>query len=162
MAAGNTYIPLATTTISGASTTSVTFSSISGSYTDLVIVMGFSLSANDEIDITFNSDTGNNYSRTYLESDGTTASSARTLNFSAIPILGRGNLMTNLINIFGYANTTTYKTLTARFSSPSNIMGTEVGLWRSTSAITTIRLNLRTSQTYVAGSVITLYGIAAA
>jgi len=162
MAAGNTYIPLATTTISGSSTTSVTFSSISGSYTDLVIIMGFSLSANDEIDITFNNDTGANYSRTYMEGNGTTAGSARTSNFSAIPILGRGNLMTNIINIMNYANTTTYKTVLARFSSASNIIGTEVGLWRDTSAITTIKLNLRTSQTYVAGSVITLYGIAAA
>ena len=161
MAAGNTYTPLATTTISG-SPTSVTFSSISGSYTDLVIVMGFSLSANDEIDITFNSDTGANYSRTYMEGNGTTTSSARGTNLNAIAILGRGNLMTNIINIMNYANTTTYKTVLARFSSPSNIIGTEVGLWRDTSAITTIRLNLRTSQTYVAGSVITLYGIAAA
>jgi hypothetical protein len=162
MAAGSTYTPLATTTISGSSTTSVTFSSISSAYTDLVIVMGFSLSANDEIDITFNGDTGANYSRTYMEGDGTSASSAYGTGLNAIAILGRGNLMTNLINIMSYSNTNIYKTVLARFSSPSNINGAETGLWRSTSAITSVTLNLRTSKTYVAGSVITLYGIAAA
>ena len=38
MAAGSTYTPLATNTLSSSSA-SITFSSISGSYTDLVLVM---------------------------------------------------------------------------------------------------------------------------
>jgi hypothetical protein len=158
----STYEPIATTTISGTSTTSVTFSSITGTYTDLVIVMGFQLSANDEVDITFNSDTGANYSRTYMEGNGSTAASARGSALNAIAILGRGTQMTNLIQIMNYSNTTTYKTLLARFSSAADIIGAEVGLWRNTAAITSVTLNLRTSKTYTAGSVITLYGIKAA
>jgi hypothetical protein len=158
----STYEPISTTTISGSSTSSVTFSSIPNTYTDLVLIMGFSLSANDEIDITFNGDTGGSYSRTYMEGNGSTAGSAYGTGLNAIAILGRGNQMTNIINIMNYANTTTNKTLLARFSSPSNIIGAEVGLWRSTSAITSVTLNLRTSKTYVAGSVLTLYGIKAA
>jgi hypothetical protein len=40
MAAGNTYTPIVTNTLSSA-TSSVTFSSISGSYTDLVLVIAY-------------------------------------------------------------------------------------------------------------------------
>ena len=39
MAAGSTYTPIATTTL-GSAQADVTFSSISGSYTDLVLIIG--------------------------------------------------------------------------------------------------------------------------
>ena len=38
MAAGNTYEAIATNTVTGSSTTTVTFSSIPSTYTDLIIV----------------------------------------------------------------------------------------------------------------------------
>ena len=47
MAAGNTYVALATQTVASA-TASVTFSSISGAYTDLVIVVRAKVGAASE------------------------------------------------------------------------------------------------------------------
>ncbi len=59
-----TYEPLATTTL-GSAASSVTFSSISGSYTDLVVVFsGTAGGGNSNLILTFNSDTGSNYSWT--------------------------------------------------------------------------------------------------
>jgi hypothetical protein len=53
-----TYEPIATTTLSSAQS-SVTFSSISGSYTDLVLVSNVSGSGgNANLRVTLNSDTG--------------------------------------------------------------------------------------------------------
>ncbi len=159
MAAGATYTPIATTTTSGNANT-VTFNSFSG-YTDLIMIMNFSLSTNAEVYIRFNSDTGSNYSRTYLEGNGSSASSARNTNSTTINILGRSSQMVNIINFMNYANTSTYKNVLARFSSPSEIVGSEIGLWRSTSAITSIELSL-SSGNFTNGSVITLYGILSA
>lgn len=164
MAAGLTYEPIATTTTSGSAAT-VTFSSISGTYTDLVMVMSFSLSGNQEVYIRFNSDAGTNYSRTYMEGNGSTASSARSNTTNQINILGRDTQMVNTINFMNYSNSTTYKTTLARFSgfssAAASIVGGEVGLWQNTNAITTIGLSLSAGN-FTNGSVITLYGIKAA
>jgi hypothetical protein len=155
----STYEMIATTTTSGSAST-VSFTSIPATYTDLVIIMNFSLSINAEVYIRFNSDSAGNYSRTYIEGNGSSASSARNNNLSQINILGRSTQMINIINFMNYANTTTFKTLLARFSSPSEIVGAEVGMWRNTNAITTIGLSLSAGN-FTNGSVITLYGIKA-
>ena len=62
MAAGSTYTPIATTTL-GSAASSVTFSSISGSYTDLILITNPSSATTDQsIYVQFNADTGTNYS----------------------------------------------------------------------------------------------------
>ena len=155
-----TYEPIATTT-TASSASSVDFQSISSAYTDIVVIMNFSLSANNEVYLRFNNDSNNNYSRTYMEGNGSSASSARQSTIAQINILGRNSQMVNIINIMNYANTTTYKTVVARFSSPSEIVGAEVGLWRSTSAINRFTISL-SAGTFTDGSVISLYGIKAA
>jgi len=64
-----TYEPIATTTLSTA-TASVTFSSISGTYTDLRLVI-FALGATSDYPyVEINSDTGTNYSKTVLYENG--------------------------------------------------------------------------------------------
>ena len=68
MPAGRTYTPLARTTLSSAAA-SVTFSNISGSYTDLVLVVS-TISVNGTAYMTVNSDTGTNYSRTFMYGTG--------------------------------------------------------------------------------------------
>ena len=122
--------------------------------------MGFALVANDEVRIRFNSDTGSNYSRTYFEGNGTTASSARQSSVNDIQILGRNARMTNIVNIQNYSNSTTYKTFVGRFAS-STINGGIVALWRSTSAITSIEIRTDTNA-FDTSSTFTLYGIKAA
>jgi hypothetical protein len=84
MAAGNTYVAIATTTTSGNIAT-ITFSSISGAYTDLILVGdGRNNAGGWGWRIRFNGDTGSNYSWTDLEGDGSTAASFRGSNVTSI------------------------------------------------------------------------------
>jgi len=162
MAAGATYEPIATTTL-GSAQSSVTFSSISGSYTDLVLIGNWKLSANGNILMTLNSDTGTNYSETTMYGDGTSAASGRQTNASSIRVGFAGystNNVMNIVNLQNYSNTTTYKTVVLRWNS-EEYTDARVGLWRSTSAITSITLTA-SSGNISSGSTFTLYGIKAA
>ena len=156
-----TYEPIATTTLSSA-TASVTFSSISGSYTDLIIAAAIiSDSTSGDTVIRFNSDTGSNYSYTRMYAEASIASD-RASNATSMNI-GRHStsVTTNLIHIMNYANTTTYKTSLGRSGFPSIVLA-NVGLWRSTSAITSITLLLGGADQFVSGSTFSLYGIKSA
>jgi hypothetical protein len=162
-----TYEPIATTTLSSAQS-SVTFSSISGSYTDLVLVMNYFSSTSEWPMIQFNSDTATNYSFTEMYGNGSSANSVRQSSVSGIWVgygayspAGTTNPGTIIINIQNYANTTTYKTTLSRSNSTNGVEAT-VGLWRSTSAINQIVIKHQTATTYASGSTFTLYGIKAA
>lgn len=159
MAAGKTYTPLATTTLSSAAST-VTFSSISGSYTDLVLVIAGTANTTTAFDVTFNSDTGSNYSATRLTGNGSTATSIRSTSGTNMPL---GYITTtqsvSVIQIMNYSNTTTFKTAIARGNAADTLTNAIVGLWRSTSAITSISF---AGGSFQPGSTFTLYGIAAA
>lgn len=159
-----TYDKIATTTTSG-NATSITFSSIPATYTDLIIIFNGSASGTSGDLATFNSDTGSNYSTTFLRGDGSSAASGQVINSTSInPGLTFGTSQsTYIMQIINYANTTTYKTALYRSNSvaTSSYVGAAVALWRSTAAISTI--NFFTSGTnYVNGSTFTLYGIKAA
>jgi hypothetical protein len=66
MPAGGTYEPIATNTLSSSQGT-VTFASISASYTDLVLITVAKLaSGTSGMKLRFNSDSGANYGNTYL------------------------------------------------------------------------------------------------
>ena len=166
MAAGVTYTPIATTTL-GSAQSSVTFSSISGSYTDLVLVVYIpSNSTNDDMYLQYNSDTGSNYSNTTLRGNGTTASSTRGSNttgarFSDSSSPTTTTSCTAIINIMNYANTTTYKTNISRSNNASTGVDSMVTLWRSTAAITSVKV-YPASGNMASGSTFTLYGIQAA
>ena len=160
-----TYVPLATTTL-GSAQSSVTFSSISGSYTDLIVVYaGSGTSVNTQaIYLQFNSDTGTNYSLTQLTGNGSSASSARDTNIAWLTLCSNNtNTSQNnaIMQIANYSNTTTYKTAIWRNNDPSARLQASVGLWRSTSAITTITLKPE-SGTINSGCTFTIYGIKAA
>jgi hypothetical protein len=165
MAAGKTYEPIATTTLGSAQAT-VTFSSISGSYTDLVLVITGQISVTDDAyGLRFNSDTGSNYSTTALYGNGSSALSFRSSNDTKIDIGRSGNDESNsIIQIMNYSNTTTYKTTIGRGNNPGDIVITSANLWRSTSAINAIEISVfgAGGRTLSSGSTFTLYGISAA
>ena len=163
MAAGATYTQIATTTLGSAQAT-VSFTSISGSYTDLVLVATVKLTSSntDRLFLQFNGDTGTNYSATYLQGDGSAAASGR---FSSIAEMRFYNQSTadfypNIIHIMNYANSTTYKTAIGRSSAAAISTTATVGLWRSTAAIT--QVDVKSPNTFTSGSTFTLYGITAA
>jgi hypothetical protein len=164
VAAGATYTQIATTTL-GSAQSSVTFSSISGSYTDLVLVTNGKMSAGSAVNnkITFNSDTGTNYSRTYVYGDGSSALSGRDSSQDNLGFIywSSTNPSTTIIQIQNYSNTTTYKTALAR-TSESGVAAAYVGLWRSTSAITSITITRGSTNDFASGSTFSLYGITAA
>jgi hypothetical protein len=170
MAAGPTYEPIATATGTGSSAT-ITFTSISSAYTDLILIAGnvATTSGVPNIAMTYNNDTASNYSSTLLEGNGSSASSARRSNFSSINegnaiSLGGSNPSTVIYQIMNYSNTTTNKTCLIRSNEPSTTypgVGAVVGLWRSTAAITRLDLNLGAGN-FSSTSTFTLYGISAA
>jgi hypothetical protein len=162
MAAGSTYTPIATTTL-GSAASSVSFTSISGSYTDIQIVFSGAITSGfDAIGLQFNGDTGSNYSRVYIAGNGSAASSSLSSSQTSSQIGLMGTEQSNSIfNVMNYANTTTYKTAIARGNSSANATRAGVGLWRSTSAINRIDL-IAGSSTFISGSTFTLYGIQAA
>ena len=158
----STYEPIATNTL-GSATNSVTFSSIVGTYTDLIVVIAGTTGTLSGVNIQFNSDTGTNYSRTILYGTGSTAGSGQSTSTNQI---GAGTLSTSQsvckINIMNYANTTTYKTALSRADAASDEVSSVVGLWRSTAAITAVKVAADPATTFSTGSTFTLYGIKAA
>jgi len=158
MAAGSTYTPIATTTISSGA--NYTFTSIPSTYTDLVLVCNMIDTAVNVLAFQLNSDTGSNYSSTRVYGTGSAAASSRDSSFTYID-LGTTSTSygTSIINFENYANTTTYKTVLGRVSDPGNRVTAGVGLWRSTAAINSIKVYGGSNWT---GSKLTLYGIQAA
>lgn len=165
-----TYEPIATTTL-GSDTASVTFSSITGSYTDLVLIVAgrdTNTSASDNYYLRFNSDSGSNYSVTRLQGNGSTAASNRgsNLNVGYIGYVPGANasadsFSANVVHINNYSNTTTNKTSIGRSAVANDYAAAFVMLWRSTSAITSI-LIAPDAGNWKSGSTFTLYGIKAA
>ena len=161
-----TYEPIATATASGSSTT-ITFSSIPSTYTDLILIANGTADGSP-VKVQFNSDTNNNYSFTRLaayKAGGTSAKqSERYTGIDDIYVGGLYNdQSTSVVDIMDYANTTTYKTVLSRgnaMQSSVDYVSANVGIWRNTSAITSITfrgdVNLNSITT------VTLYGVKAA
>lgn len=156
-----TYTLIAKNTL-GTAAASVTFSSISGSYTDLVLVFGGSVSAFGNLRIQVNSDTGSNYSWIRLLGDGSIAQSDKgsTQTFVNIAILDTDTIGNSIVHLQDYSNTTTYKTVLTRGNSTGTYLGANVGLWRSTSAINSVTVLAGTGNIN-SGTVVSLYGIEA-
>lgn len=161
-----TYIPIATTTLTS-DQASVDFTAISSSYTDIVIIGSGQQSANDSNWIVLvgngSIDTGNNYSSTRVLGDGSSAQSDRTSNYGGMAIGAvKANIQGSFIaHLQNYSNTTTNKTCLGRTNDSSGYVFASVSLWRSTSAINQIRIKSQ-SGNIKSGTVLTLYGIAAA
>lgn len=165
MAAGATYEPVANYTVSSAQS-SYTFSSISQSYTDLVLVISGQASTSDAIFLQVGNgsvDTGSNYSRTFARGTGSAATSGRATAATGMFVLDAStSTQFNLVNSFqNYSNATTYKTILTRANNTSGATWALVNLWRSTSAINTIKIYMG-SANFAVGTQFTIYGIAAA
>ena len=163
-----TYDKIATTTL-GSAAASITFSTIAASWTDLRLVLIASVDTYSPGWIRFNSDSGNNYSFTNLDGNGSYASSSQYSLYSKI-VAGKSSLQISsnwsfyTLDIFSYTGST-YKTSLLSESADHNGYGdasVQVNLWQSTSAITSINLLLSGTQNYAAGTTATLYGIKAA
>jgi hypothetical protein len=150
---------LATTTLTGAST-SITFSSIPATYKDLILVIsGTSTSGIAETIMRFNSDTATNYSRVTMFGTGSTtgsfAGSATGIGFfDAFTSVGM-----SIAQIMDYSATDKQKTVLIRRSFPADNVAATGARWANTSAITSVSLAVISSSLAI-GTTISLYGVA--
>lgn len=163
--------------VTSGSASTITFSSISGSYTDLMIVIAGRDTATGTADasvrIKINNDgTSSNYtSSQFLVGSGasasanTTASSSNGVSICNIPgSLNNANAVgAARILIPNYSGTTFYKMIESQYGSAFNTTptlgnGAYVAVWKSTSAITDITLTAGVTA-FVDGTTATLYGL---
>lgn len=158
-----TYTPIASITL-GTETTTVIFSSIPSTYTDLVLVsVGFC--GADYYSLRMNSDSGANYSRTLLYTSGSSAVSTRGTNTTEVyGSFGTSstNIGMSIHHINNYSNTTTNKTILRRSHAAALNASPQIeaGLWRNAAAINTLTL-IAGSGNFSVGSKFDLYGILA-
>ena len=162
----STYEPIATITL-GSAASSMTFSSIPSTYTDLRLVTVFrnTTSAADSW-LNFNGvTTGLLYSYQRLQGNGSTASAQNSVDNPGYPITPNGQALSpnwsmTTLDLFSYAGSTN-KSCLINTSIDLNGSGSTIfyaGLFRSTSAITSLSIYTNTAN-FAIGSTATLYGI---
>jgi hypothetical protein len=160
-----TYKPLQSIVLT-ATTASVVFSGIDQSYTDLVLVANGLITTDAQgIRIRFNGDTNGSYSNTILAGTGTASDFSRDSSITSGRLTYDAGWSTTLadlsqinVSIMNYSNSTTYKTWISRANRASNGVDNILGLWKNTSAITSVTV-LPAANSFAAGSTFDLYGI---
>ncbi len=159
-----TEIAIATNTLASAAA-SIDFTSIPATYTDLRLVIVATAASDTNMCLQFNGVTTTVYSGTFLRGNGTSATSGRLTNWDSVILDTPTGISTTIphmftADIFSYAGSTN-KTVLGTEAADRNGSGgvnASVNLWRSTAAITSIKVyaagaNLNT------GTIATLYGI---
>jgi hypothetical protein len=170
----NSYESIATVTVGAGGQSSVTFSSIPSTYKHLQLRCSLKTSRTSSnlssTPITFNGDTGTNYTSHDIEGNGSSASASAATSQPAIDV-GRVAGNNSAANIFGfeiidildYANTNKYKTLRMLNGYDANGSGVVAlcsGLWLNTAAISSITFGTPYDATgYLQYSSFALYGI---
>lgn len=147
------------------SASSVTFSSITQDYRDLILV-GEVKGATVGVQSTFrlNSDSGSNYSYVVMRGNGSTAISAsNTSDKGVITYSGSGtptiaNLF--LVSFFDYSVTDKHKSVLVR-SDNSSATNALANRWANTASITSIQIIDSGGNSFASGSTFYLYGVAA-
>lgn len=171
---GPWMVAIATVTLGGAAS-SIDFDSIPGTYATLMLICSLRSDRsgvdNDSVRCTFNNDTTDaNYDRQSLTVLGATVTGAYSSSgriLCAVPgaTATTAHFAGTAIEIPGYAGANR-KVAMARTTSPI-VSGTSMQIeqrglmWKSTSAITRVTLTPNTGPNFVAGSTVTLYGLAA-
>jgi hypothetical protein len=164
--ATNTYVAIETQTLAS-NTATVTFSSIIGTYTDLVLVCTNTRTNTADVGlrIRFNGDSASNYANTFLYGTGSSFGSVRnsstSINAYYAAIVGTATNAFSVTNIMNYSNSTNHKTVLTRDGAAASGVDAMVGTWRNTAAITQIDITCSNGTSlFATGSVFSLYGIA--
>jgi hypothetical protein len=160
-----TYEPIASQTL-GSASANITFTAIPQTYTDLIVVFNGSSTGTAQYFMQVGNgsiDTGSNYSTTGMTGNGSSAVAIGYTNDTVgiradLYATAGGNIKQTMFQIQNYSNTSTNKSILVRSALPASETVACVGLWRSNSAINTLRLT--TSSTFSAGATVSLYGIA--
>ena len=166
-----TYTLIASST---ATASTLTFSSIPATYTDLVFKMSARTDrggATDAAYLSFNGSSTAVYSQTLLYSVSTSLVNQRASNQGPLLLNNAFSGDTNTANTFvnfemyipNYASTTSNKPFSVVNANESNTVNgynqTWAGLWRNTSAINSITITIALGTAYIAGTSFYLYGI---
>lgn len=156
------WTPLANITL-GSAQASVTFSSISGTYRDLVLVCHYLAASSGSYPvIRFNSDTSDaNYRFVEVVGNGTSASSSsgNGLYFgNNYQPSDNTNPQPVVIQILDYSATDKHKTALLRTNASTQGVSILAGRWANTAAITSITIN-GNFVNIAAGSSFALYGV---
>ena len=170
--AGGTDYELISTTILGSNTASVTFdvTGLGGTYKHLQIrALGKSpVVASDAIDLTFNNDSGNNYSYHSLYANGSSiGSEASTSRANIAAVCGMKSSsdtsvfepsIIDLLDVFSASKNKTVRSLRGATGASGSGVFISSGAWFSTSTVTSIKLTGR-SNSIATGSRFSLYGL---
>jgi hypothetical protein len=164
--AGTSFESIATVTVGSGGASSITFSSIPSTYTHLQVrIIALSGLAGTNLEVRFNSDTGNNYDTHWLYGNGASVTAGAATNLSYSWGAGSGSSTAPagvVIDVLDYANTNKYKTVRNLGGFDVNGSGGYIyftsGLWRNTNAITSIKIDL-SGTTFSQYSHFALYGI---
>lgn len=166
------YESIATVTLANSTTSSVTFSNLSGyqhlQIRGLVRNTRGAFSTGSNLRLRMNGDTGSNYVSHRLYGDGSsTGGSYYSAGTSMIIVDSQSDLATSgtftgfFIDILDYSSTsknTTVRGLNGSETNSLGFLGVTSGLWLSTAAVTSITL-LDTNYNFVQHSTFALYGI---
>jgi hypothetical protein len=167
-----TYTAIATTTVGAGGASSIDFTSIPATYTDLLVKLSVRTTRtgtdiDDEVRMEFNGSGGTAYSTIMIEGDGSTT---RSVSNASQAYLGRGVAPTDNATASTFSNCEYYipnytssnnKSVsfdsTMENNATRSIMTLTAGLWANSAAITSIKVTaLGTFDQY---STATLYGI---
>lgn len=145
----------------GSAQASVTFSSIPGTYKDLVLeYIGTNSDSNAGITIRCNGDTGANYSGTYLNGFSSGISSTRQNARSDLDIFFGSTTLTNAVaNFMGYSSTNFHKNIIVRDNANGDAVRASVLRWANSSAITSIQVSRLSGATISTNAVFRLWGV---
>lgn len=169
--ASTSYESISTTTVGAGGSSFVEFTSIPNTYKHLQVRMltrGSISATGTNVNVQFNSDTGNNYITHWLDGNGTTALGENSGTTNLI-YLGYGSGANASANVFGssvwdildYTNTnkaTTCRSLCGFDNNGSGFVALISGLWTSTAAVTSLKISPN-SGTFSQYSSFALYGI---
>ena len=157
-----TYEPIATATLATESS-SVDFSSIPSTFTDLVLVVtGTSSGTNINYGLRFNDTATSTYHALRMYADGSSVMTDRLLSYSNSIISNISSAQsTAVIQFNGYSTSTLKKTFISR-SNSNGYVWLNAGLWNSNSAISKITFLTTTGYALQPGTTLSLYGIKAA
>lgn len=167
-------VPIAYATLG--SDGSFDFANIPQTYQDLYAVVfsrstsSFNFGSNcDYLQSYFNNSAATTVSFTYLNGNGTSASSSRFVSQNACYVglqpnvnATAGIFSSTVVHILNYANTSTYKTIISRSAVDLNGSGNtweSVNLWQSTSAISRLNFYTGSGGNLKSGATAALYGV---
>ena len=156
---------IATVTVGAGGSATIDFTSIASTYQHLQIRIRTKTTNSLDINFRFNSDSGNNYTSHGIYGDGSSAQVITPYIGTSTGYVGYSPSINgaSIIDVLDYGSSSKYKTVRTLHGNDNNGTGyimLNSSVWMSTSAITSVRLQVSTG-TFEQYSSFALYGVKA-